>query len=312
MSLRAGLAKVARSVAFASGISPARARARTDLRILSLRGVGPAWIATDLFERAMTYLRRDFDVVSLDHMIDLIESKDGAASGQLALTFEGGYRNSIVLACPILARLDLPATFYVSPGLIERREWLWNHEARERLRGLAPSVVGDLAREVDAPGENIGALLELMTRLGPNIRQPILDEIRRLTPRFDPMPEQRDAYDTIGWDELALLPPDLITVGSQTMTHVDLSTVDRATLEYELVESRRVLERRLGRPVEHFSYPSNDHPPHAVGLARSTYRSAVGAGAGFAAPGADVHLLPRIPMPRSVSGLAWRLDRIGA
>ncbi len=312
MSLRAGLSKVARSVAFASGLSTARARARTDLRILALHGIGPSGLAADEFERAMVYLRRDFDVVSLDRMVELVQSSGGAATGQVALTFDDSYRNSATLAYPTLKRLELPATFYVSPGLIERGEWLWNNEARERLRALPPSVVGDLARELDAPDENVGALLQMMKGLKPVIRQPILDEIRRLTETFAPTPQQRAAYDTVSWEDLASLPPDLITIGSQGLDHTDLTTVDDATIDHELTESRRELERRLGHPVAHFCYPGNHHPPHAVERARQTYRSAVGGGLGVARPGADVHLLPRIPMPRSVSALAWRLHRVEA
>lgn len=312
MSLKAGIAKVARSVAYASGLSAARARSRSDLRILMLHGVGAGGIAVDDFEQAMEYLRRDFEVIPLDRMVGLIEGADGPAAGQVALTFDDGYRNNVTLAYPILARLQLPATIYVCPGLIERQEWLWNHDARERLRTLAPRVVGDLARELDAPGESIEALVKMMKGLQPRVRLPIQEEIRRLTPEFDPTAEQREAYDTMSWDDLASLSPDVITIGSHTMNHHNLSTVDEATLDYELIESRRELEQRLGRPVEHFCYPNNDRSPRVIERARALYRSAAGGGPAFARPGGDTHLIPRIPMPPNVSALAWRLDRIGA
>ncbi len=43
--------------------------------------------------------------------------------------------------------------------------------------------------------------------------------------------------------------------GSHTHTHPILSRLEPAQLEAELTESRRILERELGRPCEVISYP---------------------------------------------------------
>jgi peptidoglycan/xylan/chitin deacetylase (PgdA/CDA1 family) len=41
-------------------------------------------------------------------------------------------------------------------------------------------------------------------------------------------------------------------LGSHTITHPDLTTLDPAELEREVAGTRRILERRFGVPVDNF------------------------------------------------------------
>lgn len=56
-------------------------------------------------------------------------------------------------------------------------------------------------------------------------------------------------------EQLKSLPADLITVGSHSMTHPNLTRLDKSALIWELRESRDRLERMLSREVKLFSCP---------------------------------------------------------
>ncbi len=60
----------------------------------------------------------------------------------------------------------------------------------------------------------------------------------------------------LSWDEILKMHSWGICFGSHTMNHRNLTRLDKYQLEYELVESRMVLEKRLG-PVDTISYPFN-------------------------------------------------------
>jgi peptidoglycan/xylan/chitin deacetylase (PgdA/CDA1 family) len=57
------------------------------------------------------------------------------------------------------------------------------------------------------------------------------------------------------WPELADLQRLGIEIGSHTVHHVELPYLSRRAALAELVDSRRALERHLGRPVQWFAYP---------------------------------------------------------
>ena len=61
---------------------------------------------------------------------------------------------------------------------------------------------------------------------------------------------------TLTWEQIVELSKDsLCTIGSHTMTHCRLTITDIASLQYELGESKSLLEQYIGKPVTHFSYP---------------------------------------------------------
>src|SRR3982751_2264326 len=97
-----------------------------------------------------------------------------------ALTFDDGLRTNVTVAYPILRKLGLSATFFVCPGLIERGEWLWNHEARERLRSLAPPALAELAEEAGGPS-GVEPMVEWMKTLAIAARREVEKQIRAAT-----------------------------------------------------------------------------------------------------------------------------------
>jgi peptidoglycan/xylan/chitin deacetylase (PgdA/CDA1 family) len=64
---------------------------------------------------------------------------------------------------------------------------------------------------------------------------------------------------TCGWDELSDLERKGISVQSHGVSHRHFSKLSRNEQEYELVASKEVIESRLGKCVELFSFPYGDY-----------------------------------------------------
>lgn len=231
-------------------------------------------------ERQLRLVRLAFPIVPLDQLASG-SNAGGNGRARVALTFDDGLRNNVEVAYPILRKLGLSATFFVCPGLIERGQWLWNHEARQRLLSLGRPVV------------EVEATIERMKTLKIAERRRIEEEIRAATPRFDPTAEQREEFDLATWEELRGLDPRTVTIGSHTMTHPILTSLDEDETEAETRDSRFALERRLDREVSIFCYPNGDLNDGALASARRYYRSAVTTEAGCLQGAVDPHRMPR-------------------
>ena len=213
------------------------------------------------------------------------------------------------MAYPILKSLGLPATFFVCPGLIETGRWLWNQEARARLGTLPPEERRAATRGMHAPTDDPDGVVSWMKSRAPLARAEVEERLLKATPHFRPTPEQRERFDIMTWDDLAALEPDVVAIGAHTMTHPVLPLCNPEEAAWELGESRRSLEARLARPVEHFCYPFGAWNASVADLARRWYRSAVTSAPGWITARDDPYGLRRISATPRLPLLTWRLHR---
>lgn len=122
------------------------------------------------------------------------------------------------------------------------------------------------------------------------------------------MPQRR----LLSWDEVRELHRAGVVVGSHTVTHRRLPQLASAEALEEIEESKRVLEERLGAPVNHFSYPYGEMDGAVAAMVREAgYRSACTTMSGFNGVDADPFALRRLDiygtdtLPRFVRKLAY-------
>lgn len=294
-----------RASAYWSGITGGNERRENAARILTFHGT-PRQQAGEL-ERKLRYLMRQFAIVSLGELISRMNDRRGLA-GLLAVTFDDGLRNNISVAYPIVQRLGIRATFFICPGILERGTWLWTHQARQRLKFAEAGLRRELAEQYGVPPE-VEGFVAWMKTLDLVSRRCVEKALHEATPGYSPSAAERHEFDLAGWDELRALDPSLVTIGSHTMTHAILPCLNAGEVEFEVAQSRRMIEARLERPVEVFAYPNDEHSPLVVECVRRHYAAAAAGSAAWVRPGCDVHVLPRIGPGRGVLRLAHSLHR---
>lgn len=301
------LSAVCQSVAHMTGASLMRAKSLATGRIIKLHGVGDDDYSAEQFEAQLQFLARHFSIVTIDEMVETIEAGK-SAKDQIVLTFDDGLRNNLTVAYPILQRLKIPATFFVCPGLIENRRWLWTHETRARLK-----FIGSKQKEIfsrwNATSSNIEQFVEWMKRLPHKKREEVETDLRGCSSGFQPMKEQKNKYDLMTWNEIRSLDSDLITIGSHTVSHPILSKITPEELYFEVAASQNQLEKNLGRIVDYFCYPNGSLNENVIDEVRKVYRAAVTTEVGFVTPSSKLLQLPRIGITEKTSLLAWRLHR---
>ncbi len=306
------LVRTLHNLALWSGVSARRARRLCRMRIVMMHGIGGSRVSEQAFAAQMGFLARELDVVPLSDLVRRLEGAGTVSGREVALTFDDGLRNHREVAAPVLERLGLPATFFVCPGLVDRGAWLWNHEVRARLARLGPDARQALALRVTrgrAKGPGAADLVAAMKRMVPARRAAAEAKVREATPGFEPTADEHARYDVLTWDDVRALDGGLFTVGSHSATHPILPTLDDASLETEIVGSRRALEARLDRPVDLFCYPNGDHSARVQALVETHYRAAVTTRAGLVEPGDPLHGLPRVGIAEDLATFAWRCHR---
>jgi peptidoglycan/xylan/chitin deacetylase (PgdA/CDA1 family) len=285
------------------------ARRQSCARILMYHGIAAE--GTQALAAQVRYLARNFKVVSLNAMANRLAGNRTISANEIVLTFDDGLRNNLTVVYPILSELQVPATFFVCPGLIGSGKWLWNHEARCRLKTLSNDALSDLRATLLAPDPSADGIVEWMKTLKPPQRQRAEECIRQATPAFRPTAAQHQAYDMMDWDDLKSLDARLIMIGSHTMTHPILTTLSTDAINSELRESRLCLEQKFGHAIDFFCYPNGSYDARVYDAVKNNYRAAVTTETGVlnGKDPLDLHRLPRIPSAENPALTAWRLHR---
>ena len=90
-----------------------RLEKRPVARILVLHDIPNS--AVGAFEANMSFLKQRTNVVSLQ---DYLTGKLSSSRVNVVITFDDGYRSWVTSVLPVLTRLGLPATFFVSSGFV--------------------------------------------------------------------------------------------------------------------------------------------------------------------------------------------------
>ena len=104
--------------------------------------------------------------------------------------------------------------------------------------------------------------------------------------------------DALNREQLKALDDEpLCTIGAHTVSHPRLDTLSYDEQRKEIAESKETLEKWLGHPIHHFSYPHGAYNDDTVSIVNDLqFHSSLCAWGGTVRRGANPMLLPRIEL----------------
>lgn len=274
------------------------------------------------FEQEIVWLKKRFQVLSMDEVVYTIRRGKGFAKPSVAITFDDGYLDNYTLAYPILKAHGVPATIYLVTGIIgtNARTWPDNIEAAllkssKEVLSL-PDVLPDSVMPIGTMNEKRVCCIQLSKAL-----KEIPDAARKLqlTEIFNElgvspeMPEVSNARTMLNWDEVREMSANNISFGSHSHTHPILSRVPLHEAQDDIKRSKQIVEEQLGEKVRHFAYPNGRKEDFSEDL--RTYCKKIGFDTvatvvyGSVDGGADLFALKRIGVVSPVWNMAGELTR---
>jgi peptidoglycan/xylan/chitin deacetylase (PgdA/CDA1 family) len=123
------------------------------------------------------------------------------------------------------------------------------------------------------------------------------------TDRIRNTPTRYEGVDYLTWNDVRELHSQGFQIGSHTVTHPDLRSLEPEQIDYELGYSKEVIEQELGEAIDAFSYPfpfpeEDDAFTRFLGdaLENLGFRSGVTSIIGRARPDNNPFCLPRMPI----------------
>ena len=255
------------------------------------------------FRGALQTLGRVYRFISADDVRAYFYD-DLRFNGCCHICFDDAERSFYDLAVPVLEELAVPATLFVSPGVLGSERNYWFQEMR-----FLRNQIGDAALK----HEIAGVLGWDDARVAPFSIYSLLKSLR-LTDIWHVVDATRQGHRlpaappyNISLDELrALARHDLLTFGAHTMTHPILQNETDDESARQIGESIEALAGLIGRPVDTFAYPNGatglDYGPREQAtLAACGIKLAFATDPGFFGPATHPLGIPRAALGASDS-----------
>lgn len=220
-------------------------------------------VAPSNFENHLKILANDYRVVSLHEMADGLRRKD-LTPRTVAITFDDGYGDNLTSALPLLQKYNLPATVFVTAGILDAaRDFWWDALERIMLRESNLPAVLDLSMQgvsrawsTATPRLRVRAyhqLMSLLKQMPSSKIEGIIGFLAQWACVAQEKEKPQALLDVTGLKRLS--DSAIIEIGAHTMTHPRLSSLSAREQHQEIAESKGVLEQKIGKPVRLFSYP---------------------------------------------------------
>jgi peptidoglycan/xylan/chitin deacetylase (PgdA/CDA1 family) len=251
----------------------------------------------------LTYFTEHFDCGALVTQHERYVRNEESVRPLLALTFDDAQHDNYQNARPVLARHRVKASFFVPVIAVERQELLWHDRLGFAILALLERGHGGLerlTRILAAAGLTGSGRRSLVENIVQESKRLALDARLRLVEALAEASGTTQVPEfarLMKFEELAELAADGHEIGSHSMTHCMMPECDDRALNYELLESRRVLRARVAQAVDSFCYPNGDSDARtANAIANAGYRRAVTTKWGHNGPQASPFQLRRCDM----------------
>ena len=274
-------------------------------------------VAPENFRAQLLFLKNHFNIVRFD------EDWSSLKKPSVAVTFDDSYADNFFEALPVLEEARVPATFFVSTGIIGAKQAFWWDELERIVFGdWSFSERFELEDSRFGRAWTTGSVLKrdrfyreiypLMKKIDAKRRNSWLTQLRQWAKAGE---EWCEVNRVMTVDELQRLGQSRwVTVGAHTINHPQLSSLSAPEQRKEIKGSKEQLESWLGGEVKVFSYPfggRSDYTQETVQICRETgFAKAASVFPGQAHKWTDPFQVPRQPVRNwSVSQFSKQLRR---
>lgn len=236
------------------------------------------YVRGQTFEAHIEYLRKRFEIISLDELLELWKTKQlKSHRSYCVITFDDGWKDNYQFAFPVLEKYQIPATIFLVTDFIGTARWFWPDHMMlllEKARQCgtkaadrkAFSSVLEETIEVTLPeadrtfkriesGDSIDpdAIIEVYKKIEVERMPEIVDRLSRALHLDLPTHPV-----LLNWDEVREMSEKGVTFGSHSSSHRIMTQIPLSEVKTELTDSRKMLLQQGINPVPVFCYPNGN------------------------------------------------------
>lgn len=215
------------------------------------------------FRHHMQYLKEKYNIITLEHLCEIINSAGKIPDYAIVITFDDGYRNIFENAYPVLCNYSITSSVFLTSRLVNNDDWLWVDKL-EYMVDIA------MVESVDILGKSFRLLSKLAKRIFLNFmrhklkrmneekRNKVIQElIKKLNVTIPEHPSEE--YRLMNYSEVSQMDNGLVAFGVHTPEHTILTLENPEKARRLILESKQEISAQLKRDVDLFAYPNGSY-----------------------------------------------------
>ena len=214
-------------------------------------------------KKHFAYLKRECDIVPLRTITEMYRKTYIPDRLTVSITYDDGFANNLKYALPLHEEFRIPATFFVSSILTEKKDKILRNDFMDLVtsrKALKKFKIGEHVFErknSSSPKDGKISLDDYIKALTNKQIEKVCEALKKqsdISELFKNIPE--DYYRLLNTEELRqLASSDLVEIGSHTHSHPDLCTIPKGEVVSELTRSKKLLENALSKKIVSLAYP---------------------------------------------------------
>jgi len=216
-----------------------------------------------IFEEQVAYLRKHFDIISLDDFYDCVAKGHGLHPSQVIITFDDGYKNNRNIVAPYLEVLKVPFAVFVSTRHIAEGLRFPTYYLRASIFYSKGRRAKILKEEYDISTRDgkrtaIDAISKKLKRSPQKVTAQIVKDLTALLPKdqWAELNHRFSSDEPMNWGEVKELHDRGAVIGSHCHDHFILH--DKQSMEeirQQLQTSRALIQEHVG-DCKYIAYPN--------------------------------------------------------
>lgn len=238
------------------------------------------------FEQQIAFLRERVNLLSEQDLIELITTGKSIPGRSALITFDDGYRDNYQLAVPVLKKYRVPAIFFIPTKSIEQSMLGWwdiisyfiNHTNKQQISFNENTIPLRTRKERDQAKQ---LFLNYMKSVPHEQSKNLLTDLSEICNTAFP-PRSRQREELMSWEQIKeIANTDFLSIGSHTLSHRVLSTIDAGEEHKELRDSREFLQQKLAGEINSIAYPVGGYHAFSERTKRNAYKAGYQLGFSF-------------------------------
>lgn len=234
----------------------------------------------DTFESQIEFIKHNYDIISLHHAVTLLKQNGNFNRDKLVVTFDDSYKDFYTTVFPILKKHKTPATIFLTVGplihispfpfLVDALVYAIHNTNKDILDLTSLGLRSYLLETLSQKRQAIFEIEKSLRFHSSPRREQYLELVFSKLAIDKENPDIKGLF--LSWEDIESMENGGIDIGAHTITHPVLSKIPINEMEYEIRESKRLIEERLGIKVSAFAYPYgeiDDFDINAIDLVKS-------------------------------------------